>query len=90
MEAINTAQPLLAAPVKPKAKKPAPRTMRNAWFEHVAKTRKRLQRGNKEKVTHREAMRIASTNWAPQKEKLQKKLLRAKKKAERAKKKAQK
>ena len=74
---------------KPK-RKPAGVTMRNHWFDHVAKTRKRLQRGNKEKVTHREAMRLASTSWGPQKEKLQKKLLRAKKKADRAKLKAQK
>ena len=68
--------------IKVKAKQP---TMRNHWFNHVAKTRKKLQRGNKDKVTHREAMRQASTSWAPIKEKLKRKHERAKKKALKAK-----
>ena len=68
--------------VTPKAKQP---TMRNHWFSHVAKTRKKLQRGNKDKVTHREAMRQASTSWGPIKEKLKRKQERAKKKADKEK-----
>ena len=46
-----------------------PITMRNHWFSHVAKTRKKLTRERKEPVSHREAMRMASTSWAPVKEK---------------------
>ena len=58
-----------------------PKTMRHHWFSHVAKTRKSLTKSRKQPVTHREAMREASTTWAPIKERLQKKLARAKKRA---------
>ena len=60
-----------------------PITMRNHWFSHVAKTRKKLTRERKEPVSHREAMRMASTSWAPVKEKLQTKIARAAKRAKR-------
>ncbi len=60
-----------------------PVTMRNHWFSHVAKTRKKLTRERKEPVSHREAMRMASTSWAPVKEKLQTKIARAAKRAKR-------
>ena len=60
-----------------------PVTMRHHWFNHVAKTRKKLTKARKQPVSHREAMREASTTWAPIKERLQKKLARAKKKAAR-------
>ena len=45
-------------------------TMRNHWFDHVAKTRKKLTRTRKEAVSHREAMREASLTWAPVKDKI--------------------
>ena len=67
-----------------------PKTMRNHWFDHVAKTRKSLSKSRKEQVTHREAMREASTTWGPIKERLQKKLARAKKRAAAKSKKVQK
>ena len=56
-----------------------PKTMRHHWFGHVAKTRKTLTKARKEPVSHREAMREASQTWGPIKERLQKKLARAKK-----------
>ena len=60
---------------------PAPvKTMRSHWFAHVAKTRKKLSKGQKKEVSHREAMRVASTTWPDIKIKLQKKLKRAEKK----------
>ena len=37
--------------------------MRSAWFDHVRKTREKESRGKKVKVTHREAMKIASASW---------------------------
>ena len=56
--------------------------MRSAWFEYVAKVRKKLQRKNKTKiVSHREAMKEASTNWPKEKAKLQRKISREKRKA---------
>ncbi len=60
-----------------------PVTMRHHWFKHVAKTRKKLTKARKEPCSHREAMREASTTWAPIKERLQKRVQRAKKKAAR-------
>ena len=56
------------------------KTMRSHWFAHVAKTRKKLSKGQKKEVSHREAMRVASTTWPDIKIKLQKKLKRAEKK----------
>ena len=46
-------------------------TMRNHWFEHVAKTRRKLTRVRKVPVTHREAMREAST-WSSIKDRVRK------------------
>ena len=60
-----------------------PLTMRHHWFNHVAKTRKKLTKARKEPVSHREAMREASTTWSGIKERLQKKITRAKKRAAR-------
>ena len=62
--------------------------MRSAWFDHVRKTREKESRGKKVKVTHREAMKIASASWPAIKAKLQRKAEREKKKLKLAKKKA--
>ena len=62
--------------------------MRSAWFDHVRKTREKESRGKKVKVTHREAMKIASASWPAIKAKLQRKAERERKKQEREKKKA--
>ena len=51
-------------------------TMRNHWFEHVAKTRKKLTRARKQPVTHREAMREASVTWSDIKDRVRKRMLR--------------
>ena len=64
-------------------KKPKANTMRNHWFAHVAKTRKRLEKSNKGSVSHRDAMREASTSWVTEKEKVRKKIARADKAAAR-------
>jgi hypothetical protein len=56
------------------------KTMRNHWFEHVAKTRKKLSRGKKEGMTHRVAMTEASQTWPAVKKKLLNKISRAQKK----------
>ena len=56
-------------------------SLRKLWFQHVAKTRKKMQRGKKEKVTHREAMKSAALTWG--KEKL--KILNRRKREERKK-----
>ena len=55
-------------------------TMRNHWFEHVAKTRKRLSRARKEPVSHRDAMREASVTWTNLKAKVRRKMDRQLKK----------
>jgi len=55
--------------------------MRSAWFEHVSKTRKKLSKGKKDKVSHRVAMQHASSTWPKEKEKA----LRAQKRAQRKK-----
>ena len=45
------------------------KSMRNLWFEHVAKTRKKI--GTKKKpCSHREAMRKASETWSKTKSKI--------------------
>ena len=55
--------------------------MRKSWFEYVAKTRKKLQRKNKNKtVSHKEAMKVASVHWPKEKAKIQRKLAREKRK----------
>ena len=58
---------------------PKPRTMRHAWFTHVAKTRKKMSKGLDKPVAHREAMREASASWPSKKAKLLKKAKRAEK-----------
>ena len=58
--------------------------MRSAWFEWVSKTRKKMSRGTKEPVSHRDAMKQASLTWAAQKAKLVKKANREKKKLAKA------
>ena len=56
------------------------KTMRNHWFDHVRKTRKKMSRGKKIPVEHRDAMKEASTTWPALKKKLLKKIERAQKK----------
>ena len=53
------------------------KTMRNSWFDHVAKTRKKMSKGLEKPVAHREAMRKASESWPSEKIKLIKKQKRA-------------
>ena len=55
------------------------KTMRNHWFEHVAKTRKKLSRGKKETITHRVAMTEASQTWPSVKKKILNKIKRSQK-----------
>ena len=63
-----------------------PKTMRQEWFEHVKKTRAKISKKNKENVSHREAMKIASVSWAAEKVKIEKSHKRlAKKKAKESK-----
>ena len=54
-------------------------SMRKNWFEHVRKTRRKLQRTNKE-ATHRQAMKEASTTWPKEKVKIQNKIKRERRK----------
>jgi len=56
-------------------------SMRKLWFEHVAKTRRKLQRTNKE-ATHRDAMKEASVSWPKEKVKVQNKIKREQRRAE--------
>ena len=42
---------------------PKKKSMRNHWFDHVRKTRKKLSKGLPELVSHREAMKKASISW---------------------------
>ena len=58
-----------------------PVNMRKKWFEHVQKTRKKLQRQKKD-TTHRQAMTAASATWPKEKVKIQNKIRRERKKAE--------
>ena len=51
-------------------KKTASCEMRKEWFEFVRKTRTKLSRLRKENVSHREAMKEASTGWAAEKAKI--------------------
>ena len=59
--------------------KPKKVTMRNRWFDHVKKTRKKMSKGLEKPVAHREAMRKASESWPTQKAKLIKRAKRAEK-----------
>ena len=45
------------------------KSMRKEWFEHVAKTRKRMST-KKNPCTHRDAMRKASETWSKTKSKI--------------------
>ena len=56
-------------------------SMRKLWFEHVAKTRRKLQRTNKE-ATHRDAMKEASVTWPKEKVKVQNRIKREQRRAE--------
>ena len=44
--------------------------MRVEWFTWVSKTRKKMQRGRKEKVSHRMAMKAAALTWPKEKTKI--------------------
>ena len=55
-----------------------PTNMRGHWFEHVAKTRKKISKKGS-KATHQEAMKAASVTWAKEKGKIEKRLKREKK-----------
>ena len=55
-------------------------SMRKLWFEHVSKTRKKLQRKDKA-ATHRQAMKVASTSWPKEKVKIQNRIKREVRKA---------
>ena len=48
---------------------PKAATMRTEWFEHVRKTRKKMSRG-KNQISHRDAMKAASSTWPEVKAKL--------------------
>ena len=50
-------------------------SMRKLWFEHVHKTRRKMQRRDK-KATHRQAMKEASTTWPKEKVKIQNRIKR--------------
>ena len=45
-------------------------SLRKQWFVWVAKTRKKMQRGTKETVTHRSAMKAAALTWGKEKLKI--------------------
>ena len=55
-------------------------SLRKAWFEYVAKIRKKLARKSKTTVSHREAMKVAAETWPGEKVKLQAKWKRIERK----------
>lgn len=59
-------------------------SMRKNWFEHVRKTRRKLQRTSDPKATHRAAMKVASTTWPKEKVKIQNKIKREQRKLAKA------
>ena len=59
-----------------------PVTMRNHWFDHVRKTRKKLSKGLPDLVSHRDAMKKASESWPELKVKIKRKIIRDIKRAE--------
>ena len=61
--------------------------LRQEWFNYVAKTRRRLQRANKnKKITHQQAMAEASKSWkSGEKLKVMRRIERQKKREERRK-----
>ena len=68
----------VAPPKTPEAK---PRTLRNDWFDHVKKTRKKLSKGLPELVKHRDAMKKASETWPDVKVKIKRRNARDEKRA---------
>jgi len=54
-------------------------SMRKLWFEHVHKTRRKMQRKDKS-TTHRQAMKEASISWPKEKTKILNRLKREAKK----------
>ena len=60
-------------------------SLRSEWFAWVAKTRAKMQRGKKERVLHRDAMRQASQSWPKQKQKIERANKRAAKKLQKQK-----
>ena len=54
-------------------------SLRKEWFLYVGKTRKKMSRGSKEPVSHREAMKKASESWPKEKEKILRRIKREKK-----------
>ena len=59
-----------------------PKTMRNYWFEHVRKTRKKMSKGKDKPANQKDAMTQASVTWPEAREKVKKKLDREKKRLE--------
>lgn len=57
--------------------------MRSAWTDFVKKVQKQESRKKKEKIGWRESLKIASTKWPAEKEKVIRKLKREKRKRER-------
>ena len=57
--------------------------MRKNWFQHVQKTRRKMQRKDKA-TTHRAAMKAASVTWPKEKVKIQNKIKREKRKLAKA------
>ena len=57
--------------------------MRVEWFLWVSKTRKKMQRGNKAKVSHRMAMKSAALTWPKEKTKILNRIKREERKAAR-------
>ena len=54
-------------------------SLRKEWFQYVAKTRKKMGRGCKDPVSHRDAMKKASETWPKEKAKLLRRINREKK-----------
>ena len=54
--------------------------MRQLWFDHVSKTRKKMST-KKKPCSHREAMKTASTTWPDIKAKIERKRAREARKA---------
>ncbi len=54
-------------------------SLRKDWFDHVKKTRKKMSKGQKVLVEHREAMKNASVSWPKEKERILKKRKREEK-----------
>ena len=56
-------------------------SLRKEWFEWVKKTRKKMSKGQKELVQHRDAMKSASVSWPKEKERILKKRKREERRA---------